>query len=1095
MVKLLIGARCNMPALEGLAITLGTAVAKTACNIWLGSNNAIEGASTNALDVGSYWLMSPKEKRQYRRLWDQTAEIVADRIAPFVDREFRDLAENEKVAAIEAVTATFDRQIIREEDLFAHDLDAAYLDKQLRRQDPNRASLAGLSEAGSSLYDLLLREGSAYIIEIVRTLPQAEITALTEILRRERQIVDDMREMLERLPARRGVDDFESDYRQLVANQLDHIEFYGATVSDVTRRYPLSIAYLSLKVSGNFVLTRVEGAIPGTAPKSMLGPVRVTEVLSASKRLFIRGQAGLGKTTLLQWIAVQSARRGFAGEMQDWNATVPFFIPLRRYSSEPLPPADRFIESVGRHIAEEMPTGWVQEQLRTGRAVVLIDGVDEFAEGRRDEARTWLRELMVTFPAARFIITTRPAATPADWLGRDEFQVAELEPMEAVDIPTFVKRWHDAMRDQCTRQDECDDLNEYEKILLESLQGSRHLRQLAGYPLLCALLCALNKDSRAQLPNNRMELYDIALQMLLERRDRERQIKSGVVLSRTEKTILLQSIAYWLIRNGWSYATKDQVIDRIRVKLKSMSGLSSVWAEKVCKVLLERSGLLREPIEGQIDFVHRSFQEYLAGAEAIDAGDIGILVDHAHLDQWSDVIILAAGHASPRERRELLLGLLGRADQVPKEIADALKLVAVASLETSADLAQDARSTIEKAARSILPPKTMATARSLSRLGPIAFDLLRQASPRTGAEVAATVRTVSDLDDPSVISFLSQFNGDRRIAVNRELLRAWANFDPVEYAERVLSRSPLDAGSLEIVGRRYIPALKHLGNLSSLTCFLEDDRSDLSFIHDLPKLAELHIVGAGLSTLEALADSAIEGLGIYGIDRFEEEPLDLFPLARASRLTRLHVWPRRVTNLLSVLQALPDISDLSVGFLGRVQEIPALPKLESLGFGRASVEDGDLDYLSFAPKVSHLTIQESRVHKAAWSALAQWKNSLSTLVFREMPEVDLTPLANTKKRLNIVLNQIEYVDGLELLLEADAVRELRLIYYRPARVPDLTVLRGRNSLKELTLSFRANSEIDLTPLSGVRFLQVRVPAGVPIRGAEGLGQYSSVHIE
>ena len=59
-----------------------------------------------------------------------------------------------------------------------------------------------------------------------------------------------------RLPTRRGVVDFERDYRQLVGNQLDRIEFFGATLPEASRRYPLSIAYLSLSVSGDFPLQR-----------------------------------------------------------------------------------------------------------------------------------------------------------------------------------------------------------------------------------------------------------------------------------------------------------------------------------------------------------------------------------------------------------------------------------------------------------------------------------------------------------------------------------------------------------------------------------------------------------------------------------------------------------------------------------------------------------------------------------------------------------------------------------------------------------------------------------------------------------------------
>jgi hypothetical protein len=71
--------------------------------------------------------------------------------------------------------------------------------------------------------------------------------------------------------------------------------------------------------------------------------------------------------------------------------------------------------------------------------------VDELPEGRRDGVRRWLRSLIADFPDARYVITTRPAATPADWLGADDFTVAELEPMPRADVPVYVRRWHAAM--------------------------------------------------------------------------------------------------------------------------------------------------------------------------------------------------------------------------------------------------------------------------------------------------------------------------------------------------------------------------------------------------------------------------------------------------------------------------------------------------------------------------------------------------------------------------------------------------------------------------------------------------------------------------
>ena len=60
-------------------------------------------------------------------------------------------------------------------------------------------------------------------------------------------------------------------------------------------------------------------------------------------------------------------------------------------------------------------------------------------------------------------------------------------------------------------------------------------------------------------------------------------------------------------------------------------------AAPTLRYLLERSGVIREPVVGRIDFVHRTFQEYLAGKQAAEKHLMEFLVRNAHLDQcWAD---------------------------------------------------------------------------------------------------------------------------------------------------------------------------------------------------------------------------------------------------------------------------------------------------------------------------------------------------------------------------------------------------------------------------------------------------------------------------
>ncbi|MGW6601351.1 NACHT domain-containing protein [Streptomyces sp. NPDC055036] len=217
--------------------------------------------------------------------------------------------------------------------------------------------------------------------------------------------------------------------------------------------------------------------------------------------------------------------------------------------------------------------------------------------------------------------------------------------MERDDIRAFVAHWHDAARQECPPGRSL--LDTYEHSLNQAVTGRRDLGRLATNPLMCALMCALNRDRRMRLPRARKELYDAPLDLLLVRRDTEREVVGveGVDLTRDEQTALLQRLAYWLIR----------------------------------------SGLLREPVPGAVGFVHRTFQDYLGAKAAVEARDFGVLVRNAHDDQWDDVVRMAVGHARTDERVRLLRQLLRRADKVQRH-RNRLVLLAAASLEHAPEL-------------------------------------------------------------------------------------------------------------------------------------------------------------------------------------------------------------------------------------------------------------------------------------------------------------------------------------------------------------------------------------------------------------------------
>jgi hypothetical protein len=1067
--------------LDILVLHVGMAVARSACQLWL-KDDTVSEASGSVADMLERHGSGMLERRRLTRQFDQFAETVADKLHPMCGHEFRGLPEHERKAAIGAVADAFDAARLSYPKLFEQDLDPQRVERTIRLAAPRRAERAGLSMDGTALYDRVLREACEYVVEIATNLPAFQTAALAELLRRETALAEMVRQILDRLPERRassGEAGFEVAYRRQVERTLDRIELYGVTVSDASRRYPLSVAYLSLTVAFPTLPSPGEDA-PGQraeepsaaggrldvvpAPVALVPPaavpaggpyiggtgqmwewlgdgVRMEQVLGAARRLFVRGEAGSGKTTLLQWLAVSSARRSFEEELGTYNALVPFFLPLRRYAGAELPPPEHFLDAVAGPIAGELPAGWVQQLLRTGRALVLVDGVDELPAEERERARAWLRMLLAAFPEAHYVVTSRPSAAHEQWLDQDGFLSLEIQAMSPADVAAFIRHWHDAVRSETADVGDRALLDEYERELARAVVSRRHLRALATNPLLCALLCALNRDRRSQLPGSRMELYEVALEMLLDRRDSERRITTdGVDMSRTEKTLILQDLAYWLIRNGRSDAAVDRAISQVGQRLRSMPQVHAD-PKRTFDYLLSRSGLIREPVHGRVDFVHRTFQEYLAARAAVHADDIGALVDRAHDDQWREVVVMAAGHAHPRQRDELLSGVLCRAEE-EAEHQTRLRLLAVACLETCPELEYAVRAEIEASAERLLPPRTAEDVKTLTAAGDFVLDLLAQTELRTRRQALATVRTAAQIGGERALPVLARVGKQSDDpAVLAEIVKMWPRFNPVEYARTVLADWH---GTTAVVDDpAMIPGLPHLPRLESLVCRFSEGRGDYRFLLGLPRLIRLTV---------------------------HRDPLlrDLTPISEHPALSTLVLEAYQPGMNLAVLRYTPHLERLALGQLGAgasMEVLSSLPKLRALRLTKARFSGPTpLGVLRGIEELSELTLH--RCDLRIINGIERWRDTLVTL--------DLSGC-----------QQLRHIGPV------GALRALRELNLSSTRILDLAPLASVPTLRRLVVGGRPI--VDLSPLAAAPDLTVVLDPDQQVLGADLLG--TGVHLE
>ncbi|WP_326824614.1 NACHT domain-containing protein [Streptosporangium sp. NBC_01756] len=1078
-----------MSGLEAVVAAAGKAVAGRALREGLAVRAAREERTADLATLIRSGFPDRFVRRSLERQLAAVADGVERRLAVLVEREYSGLTENDRAAVLHEVVAVLEAADLSDRAVLAADMDAIKLAKEIRSGLPDPARQLG--EAGARLYDVLLDECLDCLVRILQQLPQYLPRAATEVLGRLSSVEERIAALgqqvsaaLGRLPARsldapvgtQDDEEFERRYLEHLSRTLDEVELFGVRVENYRPRATLSVAYISLSVS-------TQGPARRRAPERMrlaglTGPdagetgveyepatLRVESALGRSRRTLLRGDAGSGKSTLLRWLSVTVARGGFSGDLAAWNGSVPFVVKLRSHPSGDLPDPEDFLADVAGPMAGRMPAGWVHRVLDAGRALLLVDGVDELAVRHRPAVRKWLGDLLAAYPGTRTVVTSRPAAADTRWLAEEDFSPVTLEPMTPTDLRELVRQWHAAMRGSPSLPCAPERLDEYEGALLARFESSPHLQMLASAPLLAAMLCALNLDRGKQLPRSRMGLYAAALELLLERRDAERGIAAEVALEPEQKVRVLQDLAWQLAVWGRSELSKATALKRVEEKIRTMPRVDAT-AEAVLDHLLQRSGVIREPAPGRVDFVHRTVQEYLAAKQAADDADMEPLVERAHLDQWRETVVMAAGHANAPVRRELLHGLLDRIDGGDRH-GRKLRLLVAGCLETIQEFPRDLRDRVEGCLATVIPPRNMAEARVLALAGE---EVLRRLPDDLGdlseARAAATVRACWLINGAEALRKLAGYSRDPRLDVQRELVTGWEYFGRDEYATRVLADAPLPGGTLDVDNPRLLGGLRHLGHVRNLfvSCPVI---GDVRFFRSAPPLRRLslhHVGDADLADLGLLPE-----LRWLYIQMTARRRADLGFLAHLPELRELSLGNVDFAGSLAFLDALPPLDSLALGEVDSVRDFGPIARHTTLRglslFGARHLKDAAL--LAGLPHLEQVTLSEVDIH-GGLAALVEHSRGVRRLRLRDADRLDdLTPL----DALDLTVLGLTRCPGATDLASLTRQRNLEALILQGSAVADLGPLSGLPKLSHLSLD-GSRQVADLSPLADLDSLRL-----------------------
>ena len=457
--------------------------------------------------------------------------------------------------------------------------------------------------------------------------------------------------------------DARSRYCQALKNKLGNLELLGSP--DIKSKIvKLEDAFVSLSISQD---RRCEDRVKDAGKAVKMEQERYLtpeEVMIRAFRecqlLVVIGDPGSGKTTLLKYYIVtcldekdkKYKKLGFS------KAVLPIYFPLRElefdHNDEPTLFPDNLSRWAQRFLLN-IDAGQFLRWLREEKTLVLLDGLDEISsKERRQNVCRWIESMCSGLDKARFVVTSR--ATGYRKLDGIELGVPHLR-ADIMDFSprqqeVFLKKWfravflseligadEDIPGEELRRQQE-NLAQQKSKTIIDFLsqEDNKAVRELAAVPMLLQIMAIIWKDHQ-HLPESRSELYDAALNYLLDYRDRRRKIKP--VLRAERARLVLAPTALWMQEK-----LKKDEISKIKMH-QLMQPLLNKLSEQpqapvFCENLRDRAGLIIDYDHNHYIFRHKSFREFLAGLQLVKEAQqpdrMKTLIDYFNEDWWEEAL-------------------------------------------------------------------------------------------------------------------------------------------------------------------------------------------------------------------------------------------------------------------------------------------------------------------------------------------------------------------------------------------------------------------------------------------------------------------------